>query len=308
MARKLKRAVVKEEFVKLTGDDLEAVVLNQFLYWLERVKDFDKFLVEEINSEEEREDKQKHGWIWKTAEEMKEEIMTSYSAKTVGRRIKDLVDNGWIERRRNPKKAFDKTYQYRPNIEKINKDLQTIGYQLQGYKFDNIIGDKTKRQNDHPHRQPVQSKDRMSLVNGHDVSAIPEITTEITTETYNNMSEKEKIDFIYNQLNSKWLQLFKNYIDIYRQKNKTKKITDSRHLKLLEELFEIFKTNEFEFDGQEYQLTENIFETGINKIIEKDVDNLNYAKQVWIGEIEKKQKNNFNDVPNEFEAYEALSN
>lgn len=125
----------------------------------------------------------------------------------------------------------------------------------------------------------------------------------------NNVDPGEEVEKIYNQLDSKWLTIFKKYIDIYRLKNKTEKITDSRHLKLLEELFEIFKTKEFDFDGQEYELTKSIFKTGINKIIKKDVDNLNYAKQVWIGEIEKKnkKKKSFNSVPDEFEAYDRLS-
>jgi len=38
----LKRIVIKEELVVLTGDYRKAILLNQFLYWSERVKDFDK--------------------------------------------------------------------------------------------------------------------------------------------------------------------------------------------------------------------------------------------------------------------------
>jgi hypothetical protein len=45
--RKLKRVVIKEELVALTGDIIEAIILNQFLYWSERVEDFDKFIMEE---------------------------------------------------------------------------------------------------------------------------------------------------------------------------------------------------------------------------------------------------------------------
>lgn len=46
--RKLKRAVVKEELVALTGKPNYAMVLNQFIYWSERVKDADTFLKEEM--------------------------------------------------------------------------------------------------------------------------------------------------------------------------------------------------------------------------------------------------------------------
>lgn len=46
--RKLKRVVVKEELVALTGKVDHAIVLNQFIYWSERVKDVDAYLKEEM--------------------------------------------------------------------------------------------------------------------------------------------------------------------------------------------------------------------------------------------------------------------
>ena len=46
--KKLKRAVIKEELLILTGHFLEALILNQFLYWSERVRDLDVFILEEL--------------------------------------------------------------------------------------------------------------------------------------------------------------------------------------------------------------------------------------------------------------------
>ncbi len=43
----LKRVVIKEELVALTGDATKAIILNQLLYWSQRTRDFDKFLDEE---------------------------------------------------------------------------------------------------------------------------------------------------------------------------------------------------------------------------------------------------------------------
>ena len=40
--KKLKRVVIKEELFALTGDFKEAIILNQFIYWSERIRDFDK--------------------------------------------------------------------------------------------------------------------------------------------------------------------------------------------------------------------------------------------------------------------------
>ena len=45
---KLKRSVIKEEeLVELTGNYIDAVLLNQFIYWSERVHDFDLFIEQE---------------------------------------------------------------------------------------------------------------------------------------------------------------------------------------------------------------------------------------------------------------------
>lgn len=37
-------------------------------------------------------------------------------------------------------------------------------------------------------------------------------------------------------------------------------------------------------------MTDQVFEKGIDAIVEKQIDNLNYAKQVWISEMEKAKK------------------
>ena len=135
----LKRVVIKEELVELTGDFRPALILNQFIYWSERMYDADKYIMEEkeralkedliVNIDESK------GWIYKTAEELSEEIMTGMSKSTVGRYIKQLVKKGYLIQRRNPKYKWDKTYQYRVNLYKIQLDLGKMGYVLEGYKL-----------------------------------------------------------------------------------------------------------------------------------------------------------------------------
>ena len=135
----LKRVVIKEELVELTGDFRPALILNQFIYWSERMYDADKYIMEEkeralkedliVNIDERK------GWIYKTAEELSEEIMTGMSKSTVGRYIKQLVEKGYLIQRRNPKYKWDKTYQYRVNLYKIQLDLGKMGYVLVGYKI-----------------------------------------------------------------------------------------------------------------------------------------------------------------------------
>ncbi len=83
----LKVAVIREEFVALTGNPFQAVVLNQFLYWLQRVNDFDQFLQEEQKRKPEGQVSLRHGWIYKKAGELAEETLLCVSDVTMWRII-----------------------------------------------------------------------------------------------------------------------------------------------------------------------------------------------------------------------------
>lgn len=138
-AKTLKRAVIKEELVALTGDYVLALILNQFLYWTERINDHDLFLEEEIiraaNDGISLDIQASHGWIYKKAEELSDELMIGASPATIGRRIKELLEKGYLEQRTNPKFKWDRTLQYRVNLIKVQMDLLKLGYALEGYKL-----------------------------------------------------------------------------------------------------------------------------------------------------------------------------
>ena len=218
--KKLKRVVIKEELVVLTGDFKKAILLNQFIYWSERVRDFDKFIEEEkeryskegkeINLNKER------GWMYKKAEELSEETMLNLSDKTIRSYIKDFVKNGWIDERENPEHKWDRTKQYRVNIVKIQSELFELGYSLEGYplnienlelgKKKNGDGNKKKEENkeletketpqtlETPSRKKGKmEEEKMKTQRGKKERAIPEITTEITTDVY-NQSVSQSID------------------------------------------------------------------------------------------------------------------
>lgn len=222
---RLKRAVIKEEYIAITGDMLESVILNQFIYWSERVGDFDKF----IKEENERQEKYcrpsqgeepivqplLHGWIYKKAAELKEEIMSTDSEKTINRKLTSLVEKGFLDRRNNPKIKYDRTYQYRVNFENIIKALLEKGYMLQDYRVDLkfiVEALKTdKGQNDESQSHGVESqgqndasvpdihesqrqidalkkqidelKKQNDAIKKQGVGAIPETTIEITPKT-----------------------------------------------------------------------------------------------------------------------------
>ena len=194
----LKRAVIKEEFVALTGDLEKAILLNQFIYWSERIRDFDNF-IEEEQERNEREGMDpinielQNGWIYKDMDELKEEVMFTSSVSTIGRKLIDLVEKGWLDRRRNPKYKWDKRYQYRVNLLKVIEDLFKIGYTLQDYKIDMVkVLENTNMHSDDSINQNEASINQNDTSNIHNDGALSEITTEVTTETINHSIIKEQ--------------------------------------------------------------------------------------------------------------------
>lgn len=211
---KLKRVVIKEELVVLTGDFKKAILLNQFIYWSERVRDFDKFISEEkerymkegkkLNLNKER------GWMYKKAEELSEETMLNLSDKTIRSYIKDFVKNGWIDERENPEHKWDRTKQYRVNIVKIQKDLFELGYSLEGYPLNIETLELEEKKNGEENKESKNRETNETLKTssgkkgkmeqekkknrtGKNERAIPEITTKITTDIC-NQSISQSID------------------------------------------------------------------------------------------------------------------
>ena len=136
--QKLKRAVIKEEYIAITGDFEKAVILNQFIYWSERVNDFDVF----IKQENDRAIKNGYtetdflnGWIYKTAEELSQETMLGLSVATIRKHIAVLIELGFIDERTNPKYKWDRTKQCRVNLVNIAQALYDKGFPFEDYKI-----------------------------------------------------------------------------------------------------------------------------------------------------------------------------
>jgi len=123
-------SVIRREFVALTGDPFSAVILNQLLYWTQRVRDFDLLLQEERTFRPDCNVPPRHGWIYKTAQDLIEETMLGISPPTMRKYLKLLIDQGWIDERAHPIDKWNKTTQYRVNLRKLQEDLMAIGYKL----------------------------------------------------------------------------------------------------------------------------------------------------------------------------------
>ncbi len=223
----LKRVVIKEELVALTGDITKSIVLNQLIYWSERVRDVSAYKKQEnarrlammgyeFDFDKELLTDLQYGWIYKSAQEMADEIMMSGSRVMVSRIFKEFEKNGWVISRRNPKNKMDKTKQYRVDIVQIQKDLYELGYNLEGYPLyepankseetdsDNTINYENSSENvqqrnvqneqSNVHSEQSKVQIEQSTVQNEQWSvpeeqsnvlreqAIPEITTKITSE------------------------------------------------------------------------------------------------------------------------------
>lgn len=212
----LKRVVIKEELVELTGDFRSAIILNQFIYWTERMRDTDKYIEEEIERASKEDIKididKSYGWIYKTTDELNEEVMLGMSAATIRKYIKQLIDAGYLKERKNPKYKWDKTMQYRVDIYKVQLELAKLGYALEGYKLlPNIQiedNDSVEEMKKAPVVQPAEASEKSSLNRNNSKDNIPQ-----SKKTYNSKNKefKPKFSVRSNRFNDGTNNTFTNY-------------------------------------------------------------------------------------------------
>ncbi len=130
--KKLQLILVREELLTLTGNPRTAAILGQFLYWSQRVPDFDRFLAEEKNFSSKC-PVFEHGWFYKTVQEFMEETMLSITAVTFRHYLGFLIDRGWVQTRVYSETRGSRTTQYRVNLRRLSRDLQEHGYSLPGF-------------------------------------------------------------------------------------------------------------------------------------------------------------------------------
>ena len=91
---KLRRVVIKEELVALTGDYKKAIVLNQMIYWSQRVQDRSQLIEEEkrrLDCEEDLRNLISHGWIYKKAEELSKETLMDIGPKAMREHLSTYI-------------------------------------------------------------------------------------------------------------------------------------------------------------------------------------------------------------------------
>lgn len=183
---KLRTSVVREGLVTLTGSNRLAQILNQFLYWSERVSDIDRYLCEEWERSKQSglsfQPALTHGWIYKAARELKDEIMLDESEQIIRKDIKQLVEWGYLHERDNPAHKWDRTRQYRVDLLRIQEDLDELGYALDEYPLF-----KRDKQANQGNLQNGESINRYRESKQSSGEAIPETTVKTTTKKENNL-------------------------------------------------------------------------------------------------------------------------
>jgi DNA-binding MarR family transcriptional regulator len=299
---KLKRIILKEEYLAITNNTTRALILGQMIYWSERVRDFDKFVNEEIERAKDEGKKidmpLSKGWIYKGYDKFKSDMMLSDSIKTISRHILKLVEAGFLDRRRNPDYRYDRKYQYRVNLLKIREALNKCGYELQGYKFDfskidnnnhkvkstfsNCQNDNSENQIDNSNNQYDSSycqvdKAILETISETKIENILE-STSTTNKSKENIVDDDNLNLKIKNISSYFSKIL----------NKKPNIND---LNTIEEVLKI--PIDIPFDKKETLITEcisNIYENIRKTNPNKRINSFKYFYQSIIDEFEKHTK------------------
>lgn len=166
---------MREDFIEICdGSHCRALILGLFEFWLNiKLKNREQAEIEnQIAKKDGMQGTQSTElWVWKTLEQISEEMLGLFKVRKIGSEIKWLVDNKLLLRRNNPKYSWDRTYQYTVNVELVQSLLNEW--------------DKKRKQTENAN--PITQKCAINKVNQRvqkceNAEAIPKITTETTTD------------------------------------------------------------------------------------------------------------------------------
>lgn len=109
----LRKVYVREELLTLTQSLPKSILLEHFLR-----KDNDH----------------QNDWFNYPVRDLIEESLLGVAQPTMNNYIAYLINNGWLEKRKNPFNKWDKKNQYKCNLTKIKTDLSKLGFFLPCYK------------------------------------------------------------------------------------------------------------------------------------------------------------------------------
>ena len=141
---RMKKAVLREDIMMLTQDVTQALVLGQMLYWTKTLDTVNNWIFEE-NKRLAESDLPQHeynyGWIYKSAREMREDLMCAFSEDAIQRAFSTLVTKGVFMTRSNPRVRYDRTLQYRIDLVFLRRLLKDRGYEMTDFQLATIPQD-----------------------------------------------------------------------------------------------------------------------------------------------------------------------
>jgi len=140
----MKKVVLREDMMALTKDVTQALVLGQMLYWTKTLDKVNDWLFEENKRLAEADLPQhdyNYGWIYKSAKEMKDELMNAFSEDSIQRAFSALVSRGILMKRNNPFLRYDRKLHYRVDLVLMRRMLNEYGYEMTDFKLQSIPQD-----------------------------------------------------------------------------------------------------------------------------------------------------------------------
>jgi hypothetical protein len=130
-SRRMNR-ILREGLVSATGHHVEAMILQRFLCWTERLWDFDQFMYEErtYGDRDIQGALPESGWVEKTTDDLLKELISPVSRHAIRRGLKSLVRKAFLYAREDPVYPWEHALQYRVNFVKLQKATARRGYIL----------------------------------------------------------------------------------------------------------------------------------------------------------------------------------
>ena len=129
----MKKAVLREDLMAVTKDLTQSMVLSQMLYWTKTLDQVNQLIFEEnkrLAEESQPQCEYNYGWIWKSAREMREDLMMAFTEDSIQKAFSALSACGLLMKRNNPKIRYDRKLQYRVDLLLLRRKLKECGWAM----------------------------------------------------------------------------------------------------------------------------------------------------------------------------------
>ena len=136
----MRKAVLREDLMAVTKDLTQSMVLSQMLYWTKTLDQVNHLVFEENKRLAEDglpQCEYNYGWIWKSAREMREDLMMAFTEDAIQKAFSALSSCGFLMKRNNPKVRYDRKLQYRVDLVFLRRKLKDCGWQMTDFILSN---------------------------------------------------------------------------------------------------------------------------------------------------------------------------